>query len=353
MDLSTREGRRRQGARIKEAAREAGLTLDELARQIGCSRALIFQYASGASLAQSDRLQQIASGRASSARLVFPDADAHLPEDPARSAETRLSPQSRRALQASGTRLPPSAPDFEQRQVRDDIARLEALLAAYSAPVDYRKVVDCCQQLQPLLAHEADGERPAAVLFKQGNALIQLQEWGQAREKLEEAAAMFRQAGNPIAERDALQSLGHANLMLGRVEEALQQFEFVASGAGLDEPLAGHALPRRGARGRWATTPPLSPTSKRRWRSSRSGERLRRPSRRVSISRRTGPISNWISATTGARCSALSAACGWRSGWGCRASISRRCSPRGVAALHLGDPAAALRSVQQALDAAP
>src|SRR5580692_3931627 len=60
MDLSTREGRRLQGARIKEAAREAGQTLDELARTIGCSRALIFQYASGASLPQTDRLQQIA-----------------------------------------------------------------------------------------------------------------------------------------------------------------------------------------------------------------------------------------------------------------------------------------------------
>src|SRR5258708_34110113 len=60
MDLSSREGRRQQGDKIKQASRDAGLTLDELARQIGCSRALIFQYASGASLAQSDRLQPIA-----------------------------------------------------------------------------------------------------------------------------------------------------------------------------------------------------------------------------------------------------------------------------------------------------
>ena len=44
MDLSTREGRRKQGERIKRAAKEAGLSLDELAIKIGCSRALIFQY---------------------------------------------------------------------------------------------------------------------------------------------------------------------------------------------------------------------------------------------------------------------------------------------------------------------
>src|SRR5450631_1696679 len=60
MDLSSREVRRLQGERMKQAAHDAGLTLDDLARQIGCSRALIYQYASGASIAQSERLQQIA-----------------------------------------------------------------------------------------------------------------------------------------------------------------------------------------------------------------------------------------------------------------------------------------------------
>lgn len=229
MDLSTREGRRLQGAKIKQAAREAGLTLDELARQIGCSRALIFQYASGASLAQSDRLQQIATAVQRPLDWFFRE------ENDAVSDASSVSPLSlseeQRALQQEREEFAAERARFEQRQVRDDISRLETLLAAYSTPVDPRKIVDCCQQLQPLLAHEEDLSRPASVLFKQGNALIQLQEWGAAREKLQEAAALFRQAENPIAERDALQSLGHANLMLGRVEEALQQFEYVTSGA--------------------------------------------------------------------------------------------------------------------------
>jgi tetratricopeptide (TPR) repeat protein len=228
MDLSTRDGRRQQGARIKQAAREAGLTLDELARRIGCSRALIFQYASGASLAQSDRLQQIAATVQRPLDWFFREED--TPETQQNVAAGPSLTEEQQALQAQREEFAAERARFEQRQMRDDIARLEALLAAYSAPVDHRKIVDCCQQLQPLVAHDENGARAANVLFKQGNALIQLQEWGAAREKLEGAAALFRQVGDPVAERDTLQSLGHANLMLGRIEEALRHFEFVAGG---------------------------------------------------------------------------------------------------------------------------
>src|SRR5437868_15534512 len=60
MDLSTRQGRREQGQRIQQAVEGAGLSIEELAGRIGCSRALIYQYVSGTTLAQPDRLQQIA-----------------------------------------------------------------------------------------------------------------------------------------------------------------------------------------------------------------------------------------------------------------------------------------------------
>jgi transcriptional regulator with XRE-family HTH domain len=60
MDLSTKQGRREQGQRIQRAVERAGLSIEELAGRIGCSRALIYQYLSGTTLAQPDRLQQIA-----------------------------------------------------------------------------------------------------------------------------------------------------------------------------------------------------------------------------------------------------------------------------------------------------
>src|SRR6476619_836949 len=61
MDLSNRQGRREQGQRIQTAVERASLSIEELANRIGCSRALIYQYLSGSTLAQPDRLQQIAA----------------------------------------------------------------------------------------------------------------------------------------------------------------------------------------------------------------------------------------------------------------------------------------------------
>src|SRR5436305_4937697 len=61
MDLSNRQGRREQGQRIQTVVERAGLSIEELANRIGCSRALIYQYLSGSTLAQPDRLQQIAA----------------------------------------------------------------------------------------------------------------------------------------------------------------------------------------------------------------------------------------------------------------------------------------------------
>src|SRR2546422_8265681 len=61
MDLSTREGRREQGLLIQKAIERANLSAEELANRVSCSRALIYQYLSGTTLAQPDRLQQIAA----------------------------------------------------------------------------------------------------------------------------------------------------------------------------------------------------------------------------------------------------------------------------------------------------
>src|ERR1035438_5688519 len=61
MDLSSKEGRREQGLRIQRTVERAGLSIEELAGRIGCSRALIYQYLAGSTLAQPDRLQQIAA----------------------------------------------------------------------------------------------------------------------------------------------------------------------------------------------------------------------------------------------------------------------------------------------------
>ena len=217
---------------MKQAVREAGLTLDEVARRIGCSRALIYQYASGASLAQSDRLQQIAAQVGKPLTWFYigdAEAEPTAQSHPQVSIDSRLAAE-REQLAAERARLTAERARLDLRRGEEDIARIEALLAAHSSPPDPRRVVDCCQQLYPLLARGGKESRLAGVLLKQGNAMIALQEWAAARETLDEAGALFRLAGEPVLERDCLQSLGHANLMLGRVEEALRLFEDVAAG---------------------------------------------------------------------------------------------------------------------------
>ncbi len=225
MDLSTRDGRRIQGERLKLAAKEAGITLDELARAIGCSRALIFQYASGASLAQTDRLQQIAAIVGKPLYWFFiTDADAGPTQSP-----TDLVAGKQQELDEAISRFETERARTTERRIREDIANLEALLTAHSSPPDQRRIVECCQKLQPLLTSIGDNAALASVMLKQGNALIALQDWGSARESLQQAADRYQAAGKAASERDCLQSMGHASLMLGRVTEALHLFERVAN----------------------------------------------------------------------------------------------------------------------------
>jgi transcriptional regulator with XRE-family HTH domain len=224
MDLSTRDGRRLQGEKLKQAAREAGITLDELARAIGCSRALIFQYASGASLAQTDRLQQIAAIVGKPLYWFFlTDEETH----PAPSAEAEIGEREKQ-LREQLERVEADKLRSTERRIREDISHLELLLAAHSSAPDQRKIVECCQKLQPLVASLGDTESLASIMLKQGNAQIALQEWGPARECLQQAADLYLNAGKPANAKDCLQSMGHASLMLGRIQEALTLFETVA-----------------------------------------------------------------------------------------------------------------------------
>lgn len=214
MDLSTREGRKQQGERIKRAARDAGISLEDLATKVGCSRALIYQYASGASLAQTDRLQAISTVLDKPLTWFF-TTDAETQRDPA----------------AASTADQQTAAENDQRRIRERIAHLRSLAAAFSTPTNWRGVVDTAQQLIPLLEHEEEQHEVAEALLQQGNALLQLNELGAAREKLQEAGRLFRALHRPDHALACLQSLGQANIMLGRTDEALRQFQQVAAGS--------------------------------------------------------------------------------------------------------------------------
>ena len=209
MDLSTRDGRRILGDRIKRAAKEAGFSLDDLAVRIGCSRALIYQYASGASLAQPDRLQQIALVVGKSLASFFEETESHrAAADAAVGSESQGEPP-----------------------VRERAPYLRELVDAYSNAPDWRHVADTCQQLIALLDNDTASEELARYLFTHGNALLRLHEFGHAKTKLEEAGAMYRTLGMTAESLDCLQSIGSAEVHLGHTGQAMAAFRRVADGA--------------------------------------------------------------------------------------------------------------------------
>jgi tetratricopeptide (TPR) repeat protein len=226
MDLSTRDGRRQQGELIKRAAREAGMTSEELAQRVGCSRSLIYQYISGASLAQTDRLQQIAAETGKPLNWFFRGQS----DEPAASAQPILANE-REALDEQRRLLAAERARLEERWLQESEAHLRAIIDANASPPDWRRVAEGCQQLGALLERGDRAAELGEVLLRQGNALIQLQEWGSAKEKLERAGTLFRQSGRPDRALSCMQSLGQVNMMLGRADEALQQFLQVAGGS--------------------------------------------------------------------------------------------------------------------------
>jgi len=192
IDFTTREGRRAQGKLLQQAAEEAGLSLESLAREIGCSRALIYQYVSGATLAQPDRIQQIAE-RTGKPLLFFYGGEA-APED-----------------------------------LLDRIISLQTLLNAQTGPVDLENAVATAEQLIALARQAGQTRVEANARVRLVSALLQRGESSRALTVLEQSIPFLRQHGLTDALRSVEQSRGHALLALGHVDEAEACFAALAA----------------------------------------------------------------------------------------------------------------------------
>jgi len=209
VDLTTREGRRAQGARIQAAAESAGLALAELAQGIGCSRALIYQYVSGQVLAQADRVQAIAQlcGRplewfyAAEAPLETPGAaPAEAPRDVARERAVEL------------------------------VEQLRALAEAQAAPPDFARARSTCTRLVEASRAVGDAHALAEAEFRLGQACYALGDLEGTRGAMSRAVEAFGQLGDGKRERAARQTLGAALAGLGERDKALAEFEAVIAG---------------------------------------------------------------------------------------------------------------------------
>ena len=211
MDLSTRAGRREQGRRIQVAVERAGLSIEELAGRVGCSRALIYQYLSGSTLAQPDRLQRIAASCGVPLTHFF---DENLTD---------------------GVEVQPAAagPAESDGANRNSTVSLLELAAAQEAPADYAALARTCEQILALPATASDTALLAKTCLRIGNAYLRTSDYSHAADFLRRAISSA--AGDPALsalEADARQSYGHVLISLGSLDDARDQFLAASRGPG-------------------------------------------------------------------------------------------------------------------------
>ena len=245
MDLSTRTGRREQGQRIQQAVERAGISIEELAGRIGCSRALIYQYLSGSTLAQPDRLQQISVQCGVPLTFFYSESSEISDAEP------------RDAAQASGASVPTNAPlspsnetisspeisltpaptltsqDVTTR-LNEGLRSLQELADAQESPPDYRAVASTCERILSLASQIGDTTAQSRAQLDLGNALNNIGDFPRAADALKRAVELAVETGNSGRELSARQSFGRALTMMGRTEEAREQFQRIADSDDFD-----------------------------------------------------------------------------------------------------------------------
>lgn len=182
------------GALIKRASGEAGLSLIELAEQIGVSRPTIYAYVGD--------------------KLPIPEA--------------RLL----RIAQATGKTIEyfldgPRGPLDEASITR---SKLE-LIDAYLSPADPKRASDLADEVLRSVEEHHDLKAEATVLHRSGTALVQSGDFASAVGKLDRARRLFERDEDLAMAAKSSQTLGLAYTNLGQLDRARECFEFSQSNA--------------------------------------------------------------------------------------------------------------------------
>jgi tetratricopeptide (TPR) repeat protein len=221
MDLSTRQGRREQGQRIQRAVERAGLSVEELAGRIGCSRALIYQYLSGTTLAQPDRLQQIAAECGVPLTYFYSETEEREPG---------AAPGTPSPADAVTTSSSLATPQEVTARLTESLRALQELADAQESPPDYRALASTCERILSLSAQLGDRVAQARAQRRLGGAYLSVADYPRAAEALTRAVTLAAESGEIESETAARQSLGKALMAMGRYAEAREQFARVAAG---------------------------------------------------------------------------------------------------------------------------
>jgi len=230
MDLRNSEGRRELGRRIQSAIVEAGYeSLPAFAKELGCSRALIYQYVNGHVLVQPDRLQSIAELTGKSLEWFF----ATKPGS-ASAVEAEL----RKQLQESRSKVH----DLEGELARERGARTRQrekhrrglMDAMRQLCLAHRRAGEPASMLEVAprwleLARDAEDEAEAmAASLQMGHAWFQAGDMKRAENALRDALSMALAAGDTRAEDSVRQELVRVLQALGRTDDAREHGQRVA-----------------------------------------------------------------------------------------------------------------------------
>lgn len=217
LDLTTPEGRKKQGELILQAIKEAGLSVEQVAKDIGCSRALLYQYIAGTTLAQPDKLTLIAR-RTGKPLAFFYGADLVQPE---------TLQVEREALQQERLNWERKQAEEQIRQLRERLDNLFTLAEAQVSPPDMKAATSTCEQIIPIARALGDEVAEAKALFMLGNFRLLMGDLDGAVSALRQAQSLFECQNNTPYALACRQSIGRALLLMGHPEEAKSQFEQV------------------------------------------------------------------------------------------------------------------------------
>ena len=222
MDLQNADGRKELGKRIQSAIAEAGYpSLPLFAKELGCSRALIYQYVNGDVLVQLSRLEHIAKLTRKPLEWFF--VSASLP-DPDRHAalEQRLEQADQEAeeLRAHlGREM--SARAQERANHRASLAGvLRELCLARRNLGDAAGVLEIAPRWLEVAEDIGDQRAVIDANLQMGHAWLLRGELPRARSCVEEGLASARQLGDARAEDSARQELVRVLQASGQVAEA-------------------------------------------------------------------------------------------------------------------------------------
>ncbi|MFO7947127.1 MAG: hypothetical protein R6V19_09945 [Armatimonadota bacterium] len=225
MDLRTAEGKQQLGKRIHSAIAAAGYdSLSAFADELGCSRALIYQYVNGEVLVQLDRLQTIADLTDRSLEFFFTGDDSQRKlaqqveeaQEEARSLKTRLAEEQTERVQQAGS----------HRQALIDT--LQRLAQSQREAGDVPGMLETCTRWLELAENADDSAASTRARLQLGHAWYRSGDYERAETRLREVLSAEENSEQKTVFASARQELVRVLQARGDIAGARSQAQIVA-----------------------------------------------------------------------------------------------------------------------------